>query len=142
MRLLEGKTALVTGAAKRIGRSLALALAAEGADVAITYRNSEADAKATVEAIRRVIESNIRNYDASAQVIAPSVLGAEFGNLQSTAAAAYPSMENPATTKRTAAAASTRRSTCLGGDINTPGSFERASATISEASDKWLWDAG
>jgi 3-oxoacyl-[acyl-carrier protein] reductase/pteridine reductase len=53
MRLLEGKTALVTGAAKRIGRSLALALAAEGADVAITYRSSEADAKTTVEAIRR-----------------------------------------------------------------------------------------
>jgi len=43
----------VTGAAKRIGRQLALALAAEGADVAITYRSSEADALATVDAIRR-----------------------------------------------------------------------------------------
>ena len=53
MQLLKGKTALVTGAAKRIGRSLALALAAEGADVAITYRSSEADAKATVDAIRK-----------------------------------------------------------------------------------------
>jgi NAD(P)-dependent dehydrogenase (short-subunit alcohol dehydrogenase family) len=53
MRLLEGKTALVTGAAKRIGRSLALALAERGADVAITYRSSEADALATVDAIRR-----------------------------------------------------------------------------------------
>jgi NAD(P)-dependent dehydrogenase (short-subunit alcohol dehydrogenase family) len=49
---LKGKTALVTGAAKRIGRSLALALAEAGADVAITYRSSAADAKATVEAIR------------------------------------------------------------------------------------------
>jgi 3-oxoacyl-[acyl-carrier protein] reductase/pteridine reductase len=52
MHLLKGKTALVTGAAKRIGRSLALALAQEGADVAITYRSSEAEAQATVAAIR------------------------------------------------------------------------------------------
>jgi 3-oxoacyl-[acyl-carrier protein] reductase/pteridine reductase len=52
MQSLKGKTALVTGAAKRIGRSLALALAEEGADVAITYRSSEAEAKATVDAIR------------------------------------------------------------------------------------------
>jgi len=53
MESLKGKTALVTGAAKRIGRSLALALAEAGADVAITYRSSEVDAFATVEAIRR-----------------------------------------------------------------------------------------
>jgi 3-oxoacyl-[acyl-carrier protein] reductase/pteridine reductase len=53
MQSLKGKTALVTGAAKRIGRQLALALAAEGADVAITYRSSERDALATVDAIRQ-----------------------------------------------------------------------------------------
>jgi 3-oxoacyl-[acyl-carrier protein] reductase/pteridine reductase len=52
MQSLEGKTALVTGAAKRIGRSLALALARAGADVAITYRSSDAEAQATVEAIK------------------------------------------------------------------------------------------
>ena len=57
MYSLKGKTALVTGAAKRIGRSLALALANEGADVAITYRSSEAEAQATVAAIR---ESGVR----------------------------------------------------------------------------------
>jgi NAD(P)-dependent dehydrogenase (short-subunit alcohol dehydrogenase family) len=51
MGRLDGNAALVTGAAKRIGRSIALALAREGADVAITYRNSEAEAQATVDAL-------------------------------------------------------------------------------------------
>jgi NAD(P)-dependent dehydrogenase (short-subunit alcohol dehydrogenase family) len=45
---LQGKVALVTGAARRIGRATALALATEGADVAITYRESEANAARTV----------------------------------------------------------------------------------------------
>ncbi|HEY2039820.1 MAG TPA: SDR family oxidoreductase, partial [Edaphobacter sp.] len=48
MRLLEGKTALVTGAAKRIGRAIALALAEQGANVAITYLNSQPEAELTV----------------------------------------------------------------------------------------------
>jgi 3-oxoacyl-[acyl-carrier protein] reductase/pteridine reductase len=52
MQSLKGKAALVTGAAKRIGRSLALALAEEGADVAITYRSSQAEAQETVAAIK------------------------------------------------------------------------------------------
>lgn len=51
-RPLEGKRALVTGAAKRIGRTLALTLAEAGADVAITYRGSEAAALATVAAMK------------------------------------------------------------------------------------------
>lgn len=45
--------ALVTGGAKRIGRHLALALAARGCHVAITYNTSEKEARATVQAIRR-----------------------------------------------------------------------------------------
>ncbi len=49
---LAGKRALVTGGAKRIGRGLALALAGAGADVAITYRGSQAEADATVREIR------------------------------------------------------------------------------------------
>lgn len=45
---MQGKVALVTGAAKRIGRSIALALAEEGADVIITYRESADEAQRTV----------------------------------------------------------------------------------------------
>jgi NAD(P)-dependent dehydrogenase (short-subunit alcohol dehydrogenase family) len=44
---LEGKTVLVTGAAKRIGRSIALTLAENGANVAITYLNSQTEAERT-----------------------------------------------------------------------------------------------
>ena len=45
------KTVLVTGAAKRIGRTIALAFAQRGWDVVVHYRTSEADARATVAQI-------------------------------------------------------------------------------------------
>jgi 3-oxoacyl-[acyl-carrier protein] reductase/pteridine reductase len=45
---LSGKSALVTGAAKRIGRTIALKLADAGANVAITYRGSQTEAEQTV----------------------------------------------------------------------------------------------
>jgi NAD(P)-dependent dehydrogenase (short-subunit alcohol dehydrogenase family) len=50
--LLTGKAALVTGGARRIGRSIALALAGAGADVAITWRTSEAEAHRTMAELR------------------------------------------------------------------------------------------
>jgi NAD(P)-dependent dehydrogenase (short-subunit alcohol dehydrogenase family) len=45
---LLGKTALITGGAKRLGRASALALARAGADVAITFRRSAPEAQRTV----------------------------------------------------------------------------------------------
>src|ERR1700722_19139117 len=45
---LSGKVVLVTGAAKRLGRAIARAAAARGADVAITYRSSASEARAVV----------------------------------------------------------------------------------------------
>lgn len=44
---LKGKVIVVTGAAKRIGRGIALRLAREGARVAVHYGTSEAEARAT-----------------------------------------------------------------------------------------------
>lgn len=46
---LKGKTAFVTGGAKRIGRSIALALAGCGCDVAIGYLSSKNEAENTVK---------------------------------------------------------------------------------------------
>jgi len=46
---MTGEVVLVTGAAKRIGRSIALRLAAEGARVAIHYHGSEREARATAD---------------------------------------------------------------------------------------------
>jgi 3-oxoacyl-[acyl-carrier protein] reductase/pteridine reductase len=48
---LDGKSALVTGGARRIGREIALTLARAGADVAITFRNSQTEARQTAEEI-------------------------------------------------------------------------------------------
>jgi NAD(P)-dependent dehydrogenase (short-subunit alcohol dehydrogenase family) len=49
---LEGQVALVTGGAKRVGRSIALGLAAEGADVVVNYLESKAEAEELVREIR------------------------------------------------------------------------------------------
>jgi len=49
---LEGQVALVTGAAKRIGRSIALRLTADGADVVVNFESSRADAEELVREIQ------------------------------------------------------------------------------------------
>ena len=51
-RPVRAKTVLITGAARRIGRALALDLAAHGWSVAVHYRRSEQDALAVVQEIK------------------------------------------------------------------------------------------
>src|SRR6266487_3890385 len=51
---LRGKVCLVTGGTKGIGASTAIALAREGADVAINGRHDDADAAATKKSIEKV----------------------------------------------------------------------------------------
>jgi NAD(P)-dependent dehydrogenase (short-subunit alcohol dehydrogenase family) len=46
---LEGKIALVTGGAHRVGRHIALALAREGCDLVVHYHRSQTEAEATVQ---------------------------------------------------------------------------------------------
>jgi NAD(P)-dependent dehydrogenase (short-subunit alcohol dehydrogenase family) len=53
MNSLTGKTALVTGASRGIGRATALALAAAGAQVLVHYGSGEKEATAVVDEIRR-----------------------------------------------------------------------------------------
>ncbi|ANY75434.1 3-oxoacyl-[acyl-carrier-protein] reductase [Paenibacillus ihbetae] len=66
---LKGQTALVTGASRGIGRSIALALADLGANVAVNYAGSEAAAAEVVEAIRAkgvsaiAVQSNVGRAD-------------------------------------------------------------------------------
>jgi 3-oxoacyl-[acyl-carrier protein] reductase/pteridine reductase len=69
---LNGKTILVTGAAKRIGRGIALRLAQEGARVAIHYDRSETEARRTAEECggAELFRANLENVPQIQQMFA------------------------------------------------------------------------
>ncbi len=82
---LTGKTALVSGASRGLGRGFALTLAKAGCDVAITSRTLESlrETQAEIEALGRraiPVELDVRSHD-SIQTAAKSVLDAFGGNL-------------------------------------------------------------
>lgn len=73
--LLENKTALITGAAKGIGKAIALKFAGEGADIAFTYLTSEAAAMETRRELEAcgvkvlAIRSDATDFEGAAKVV-------------------------------------------------------------------------
>lgn len=85
MKLLENKTAIITGATRGIGRGIALEYAKQGANVAFTY-SSSVDAAKSLESELNALgvkakgyQSNAANFEA-AQDLAKAVLE-EFGTI-------------------------------------------------------------
>ncbi len=82
---MKGQVAVVTGAAKRIGRSIALAFAREGADVVINYESSKSEADAVVAEIvamgRRAVavQGNVARRDDVQRLF--RAVEAQFGRL-------------------------------------------------------------
>jgi 3-oxoacyl-[acyl-carrier protein] reductase len=75
MKLLEGKTAVVTGAARGIGKSIAIRFAREGCDIAFTDLAMDANVEATVKEIEALgvkvkgYASNAANFEETHQVV-------------------------------------------------------------------------
>ncbi len=85
MKLLENKTALITGAARGIGKAIALRFAAEGCNIAFTDLQENEQAQETLQELRNVgvkaqfYASNAADFEASHQVV--SQVQADFGRI-------------------------------------------------------------
>jgi len=85
MKLLEGKTVIITGASRGIGRGIAEVFAKQGANIAFTYRSSDEKAKALQDELSangckvKGYKSDASNFKA-AQQLAIDVLE-EFGSI-------------------------------------------------------------
>ncbi len=77
---LNGRTALVTGSATRVGRELLLRIADCGADVAVHYRSSEAEAAATAQEAR---EAGVEATTVQADITDPESVDTMFDNIES-----------------------------------------------------------
>lgn len=75
MSTLYGKRALVTGASRGIGKAIALALAAQGADVAITYEHSREKAE---EVVAQIIASGRKAFAIQADSALPEAVKASI----------------------------------------------------------------
>src|SRR2546429_9044318 len=82
---LRGKTALVTGGSRGIGRGIALKLADSGAKVAVHYYQKEDQAKATLEQLRAcgsdgfVVQADVSKPEEIRRIFAR--VKSEFGSL-------------------------------------------------------------
>ncbi|MDE5661616.1 MAG: SDR family NAD(P)-dependent oxidoreductase, partial [Muribaculaceae bacterium] len=85
MKLLEGKTALITGAARGIGKALALRFAQEGANIAFTDLVIDENGKATEEEIAacgvkaKGYASNAADFNQTKEVVAQVI--EDFGRI-------------------------------------------------------------
>ena len=85
MKLLEGKTAIITGASRGIGRGIAKVFVEQGCAVAFTYSSNQAAAEALVAELSsqgvqvKGYQSNAADYEAAEQLIADVLK--DFGSI-------------------------------------------------------------